>query len=108
MQFVEQKLLGNFYRASFRKGVRVPVGVLGGGVWGRVQMRGGVVFLRGKGTGKSMRTHLSKLSFSKLPFSLSPNWGLATPETLVNSVFCCVRGEKPRNGPNSIPAGSRK
>ena len=69
---------------SFRKWVRVPIGVLGGGVWGRVQVSSGwVVFLlgkqgksvggggvgTGKGTGKSMRTRLSKPPFSKLPFN---------------------------------------
>ena len=63
-----------FARSSFRKGVRVPVGVPGGGVSGRVQGGGGGGFLckkireegkgagrvesgvgTGKGTGKSMR-----------------------------------------------------
>ena len=39
--FIGQKLKGSFYRGSFRKGVRVPIGVPGGGVWGRVQGGGG-------------------------------------------------------------------
>ena len=90
-----QKLKGSLYRGSFRKGVRVPIGVPGGGVWGRVQVGGEVGgevgFLwkmsekgegarrvwggvgTGKGTGKSMRMRLSKLPFSDLPFSSSPN-----------------------------------
>ena len=68
---------------SFRKGVRVHIGVSGGGFWGRVQPFRwvvGVVLLwkwgkswggglgTGKGTGKSMRARWSKLPFSKLPF----------------------------------------
>ena len=39
-----QKLKGrlNFFPGgSFHKGVRVPIGVLKGGVWGRVQVGGG-------------------------------------------------------------------
>ena len=68
--------------------MRVPIGVPGGGVWGRVQVGGGGWFScgkqgkgdtgwgghggggglgTGKGTGQSMRTRLSKLPFSKLP-----------------------------------------
>ena len=39
-----QKLKGSFYGGSFRRGVRVPIGVLGGGLWGRVQVGGGVGF----------------------------------------------------------------
>ena len=61
------------------------IGVPGGGVWGRVEVGGGGWFSdgqegkgegggvwTGKGTGKSMRTSLSKLAFSKLPFSFPP------------------------------------
>ena len=40
---------------------------------GRGRRVGGVG--TGKGTGKSTRTHLSKLPFGKLPFSLSPEEG---------------------------------
>ena len=68
--------------------VRVPIGFLGR-VWVRVEGGvggldfpmeneggwGGVGWGTGKGTGKSMRTHLSKLPFSKLPFSFSPTSG---------------------------------
>ena len=32
-------LRGGFPGGSFRKGMRVPIGVLGGVVWGRVQVR---------------------------------------------------------------------
>ena len=31
-----EKLRGSFYRGSFRKSVRVPIGVPAGGAWGRV------------------------------------------------------------------------
>ena len=37
---------GSVYRGSFRTGLRVPIGVAGAGVWGRIQ---------GEGVGKSMR-----------------------------------------------------
>ena len=58
----------------------VPVGDLGGGVWGLVQGGGGGGFScgkegvggggvgTGKGTGKSMRASFPKLPFSNLPF----------------------------------------
>ena len=80
-------------RASFRKGVQVPIGVPAGKVWGRVQVRGGGWLScgkkgggekrkgmgrvggwgrTGKGTGKSIRTRLSKLPFSKLPSRFLP------------------------------------
>ena len=60
--------------------MRVPIGVSGGGVWGRVQggggggrfSGGGAGEGTGKGTGKSMRARLSKLPFSNLPFSFFP------------------------------------
>ena len=86
-----------FAGGSFRKGVRVPIGVPGRGVWGqggggefscekrgeggrRVGRVGGGVGT-GKRTVKSTRTRLSKLPFSNLPCSFSPilrgpNWGL--------------------------------
>ena len=63
--------IGQKLGCSSRKVVRVPIGVLGGGVWGRVQVGGLVGFpienegkrrrdwggVRTlKGTGKSMRT----------------------------------------------------
>ena len=54
---------------SLRKGFGVGFRGGGGGVVGR-GWEGGVG--TGKGTGKSMRTHLSKLPFSNLPFSFSP------------------------------------
>ena len=39
---IGQKLTGSFFTGdSFRKGVRVPIGVPGGGVWCRVQVGGG-------------------------------------------------------------------
>ena len=47
-----------FTRGSFRKGVRVPIGVPGRGVWGRVQgvVRGGFpVENEGKGEGGGRR-----------------------------------------------------
>ena len=69
--FFRQKLRDSFCEGSFRKGVRVPIGVLGGGVWGQVQGVGAVPVENngrgegggrvgggvgtGKGTGKSMR-----------------------------------------------------
>ena len=69
--------------------MRVPIGFLGGGIWGRVQVGGGGWVCCGKGgkgkgdgegegvgvgtcLGKSNRTHLSKLPFRKLPFNFSP------------------------------------
>ena len=47
---VVQKLRGypGKFPGSFRKGVRVPIGVPGGGVWGRVQEGGGPRFSCGK------------------------------------------------------------
>ena len=73
-----------FTGGSSRKGVRVPSGVPGKGVWVRVQAGGGEwVFLwktRGRGRGwggqgvewgQTIRTHLSKLPFSKLPLVVS-------------------------------------
>ena len=76
-----------------------PIGVPGGGVWGRVKVGGGGWVCCGKirekrkrvgrvgsgvgtrkGTGKSMRTRLSKLPFSKLP--------LVSPRKAV----CCSSG----------------
>ena len=80
---IRQKLKGSFYRGSFRKGVRVPISVSGGGVWGRVQGGGGVRFSCGKrggggeggGRGEDRQRNrqvnaqaLSKLTFSDLPF----------------------------------------
>ena len=64
---------------SFCKGARVPIGrfQVGGRGWFSKGQRGqGLVRVgdgvgTGKETGKSMRTHLSKLPFSKLPFSFS-------------------------------------
>ena len=66
---------------SFRGGVRVSADVRGERVWGQIQVGGGGGFslemreegkgVDSKGTGKSMRTHLSQLPFSKLPFSFS-------------------------------------
>ena len=38
---IGQELTVSFSGGRFRKGVRVPIGVLGGGVWGRVQVGGG-------------------------------------------------------------------
>ena len=83
-----QKQRGRFYRGSFRKGVRVPIGVLGGGVWGRVQEMlscglsvenegtcegggrgGGVGWGQAKELASQCASSLSKLPFSKLPFS---------------------------------------
>ena len=48
-----------------------------GGWWGvgflcKRREKGKGVGMTGKGTGKPMRTHLSKLPFSKLPISFSP------------------------------------
>ena len=79
-----------FTGGSFRRGVRVPIGVPGGGGSGQVQVggrgvvcswemrekgkgagRGGGGAGTGKGTSKSLHTHLSKLPFSKLRISLS-------------------------------------
>ena len=53
---------------GFRRGVRVPIGVPGGGVWGRVRAGRGVVFLwkmREKGwggTGQKMWPQLATIS----------------------------------------------
>ena len=92
--FFGQKLRVVFTRGSFRKGVRVLIGVPGGGVWGCVQVggfpvenagkgegvgEGGGGVGTGKGTGKSMRTLLSKLPLSKLPSSFSPNFSPKVP-----------------------------
>ena len=71
--------------------MRVPIGVAGVGIWGRVQVGGGGCLpvenegKRGKGvgrvggglgtgtaTGKPMRTRFSKLPSSKVPLSFSP------------------------------------
>ena len=54
---VGQKLQGSFTGGSFRKGMRVPIGVPGGEVWGQVQGGVGGVFLflwkmREKGKGR--------------------------------------------------------
>ena len=89
LRFLKPK--GSFTGGSFRKGVRVPIGVPGGGVWGRVQVGGGASFPvenegnRGRRWGgwgvgwgpakepaSQCATRLSKLPFSELPFSFSP------------------------------------
>ena len=62
--------------------MRVPIGVPGGGggVWGRVQVGGGGRFSCGKSWKRDRHRNrqvnaqaLSKLPFSKLLFSVSPN-----------------------------------
>ena len=48
-----RNLKGSFYRGVFfRKGVRVSIGVPGGGVWGRVRVVGGGFPLESVGKGK--------------------------------------------------------
>ena len=83
---------GHLQRKHLRK-VRVPIGVVGGGVWGRVQVGGGGGFpVENKGKGDrglggwglgwggdrqrnwQVNAHaFVKTTLSKLPFSLSPN-----------------------------------
>ena len=48
-QKIGQKLRGSFFTGgSFRKGMAVPIGVPGVGVWGRVEGGGGRGFSSGK------------------------------------------------------------